>query len=73
MAVTIDKRNGGCGVIFENKLYVWGGNTTDRHCPYKDLVLSSDSEEENGAPAFDPNLVVERAVILPRPSLTFSI
>ncbi len=36
----IDLRNGGCGVIFENKLYVWGGNTADVR------ILTDDSEEE---------------------------
>ena len=76
MEVTVDKRNGGCGVIFENKLYVWGGNTTDKEYPYKDIQLSdsedSDDEDDddNGAPAFDPNLVIERAVTLPRPNDT---
>ena len=76
MEVIVDKRNGGCGVIFENKLYVWGGNTTDKEYPYKDIQLSdsegSDGEDGDddggGAPAFDPNLVIERAVTLPRPN-----
>lgn len=25
----IDRRNGGCGVMVGNKLYVWGGQTED--------------------------------------------
>ncbi len=34
-AEKIDRRNGGCGVIFESKLYVWGGNGTDVFYPYR--------------------------------------
>ena len=77
--IAVDNRNGGCGAIFENKLYVWGGETTDKYCPYKDLQLSpsdsdseategsdSDSEEKSGAPALDPNFVIKRDVNLPR-------
>lgn len=71
--VIIEKRNGGCGVIFENRLYVWGGNTTEKQRPFADLQLSDsdDSEEDDddgGNPLFDPNQEIERAVILPKPS-----
>ena len=71
--MAIDKRNGGCGVIFKNKLYIWGGNTTDKRYPYAELQLSSDSDsddgdDDNGAPSIDPNLVIETAVTLPRPN-----
>ena len=70
MEVVVDNRNGGCGAIFENKLYVWGGETTDEH----QLLLSSDSEssdsddndDDAGAPALDPNRVFKRDVNLPR-------
>ena len=71
--VVIEKRNGGCGVIFQNKLYVWGGNTTEKQRLFADLQLSdseddSDTDDEDDTPDFDPNLEVERAVILPKPS-----
>ena len=72
----IEKRNGGCGVIFENKLYVWGGNTTEKRRPFADLQLSSDSSDDDdddeggGVAGFDPNKKVETAVILPKPSDT---
>jgi len=42
----IDKRNGGCGVIFENKLYVWGGESVDKYNLLAEL--SSEEEEEEG-------------------------
>ncbi len=37
LAEEIDERNGGCGIVFESKLYVWGGN---RSC-----IENVDSEE----------------------------
>ncbi len=40
----IDLRNGGCGAIFENKLYVWGGNTSDIH-PVQDSDSNSDNDD----------------------------
>ena len=73
----IEKRNGGCGVIFENKLYVWGGNTAEKRRPFADLQLSSDSSADHddhdgggGVAGFDTNKEVEMAVILPKPSDT---
>ena len=39
-----DKRNGGCGVIFEDKLYVWGGQTLDIEQPDQSLALEGDNE-----------------------------
>ena len=53
-----DKRNGGCGVIFDDKLYVWGGNTLDVFPPDDDLELE-EGEEPLGA--------VEVITDLPRP------
>ena len=41
-AVVPDKRNGGCGVIFKDKLYVWGGQTVDK----LDLGLELEEGEE---------------------------
>ena len=63
----IEKRNGGCAVIFENKLYVWGGNTTEKRRPFADLQLSSDSSDDDdegggGVAGFDPNKEVETTV-----------
>ena len=40
----IDLRNGGCGAIFENKLYVWGGNTSDIY-PVQDSDSNSDNDD----------------------------
>lgn len=39
-----DKRNGGCGVIFDDKLYVWGGQTLDIEPPDENLELEGDDE-----------------------------
>ncbi len=72
----IDRRNGGCGVILENKLYVWGGNGSDIHYPFRDMQPvqdsdsssnsdSNDSEEEED---IDPNFDVKTIVTLPRPN-----
>ena len=47
-AEQIDRRNGGCGVIFENKLYVWGGNGTDVYYPYR-KKQNEDNAVENRA------------------------
>ena len=69
-AVVIEKRNGGCGVIFQNKLYVWGGNTTEKQRPFSSLQLEddSDTDDEGDTAGFDPDLEIERVVILPKPS-----
>ena len=65
----IDKRNGGCGVIFENKLYVWGGESVDKYNLLAEL--SSEEEEEEGEgrgeKEEDEDSVVEIVVTLPRP------
>ncbi len=66
--IEVDKRNGGCGVIFDGKLYVWGGNTEDRRYPYQEVLdsgSSDDSDEDGGG--IDPNMVIETVVTLPRP------
>lgn len=55
----IDKRNGGCGVIFEDKLYVWGGQTLDIEPPDEDLELEEDDE---------PLETMEVITNLPRPN-----
>ncbi|XP_064395567.1 kelch domain-containing protein 1-like [Halichondria panicea] len=65
----IDQRNGGCGVIFENKLYVWGGNTTDVHIlkPVEDSDSSSNSDnDDSDKEDIDVNLPVPVPVSLPR-------
>ena len=53
-----DKRNGGCGVIYNDKLYVWGGQTLDIEQPDADLELEEDGE---------PLAAVEVVTSLPRP------
>jgi hypothetical protein len=53
-----DKRNGGCGVIFNDKLYVWGGQTLDVEQPDAELELEEDDE---------PLEAVEVVTSLPRP------
>ncbi len=74
----IDRRNGGCGVILENKLYVWGGNGSDIHYPFRDMKpvqdsdSSSDSDETDNSEEeeedIDPNFEVKTIVTLPRPN-----
>jgi len=65
----IDRRNGGCGVIFENKLYVWGGESLDKYNLLAEL--SSEEEEEEGEGGGekkeDEDPTVEIVVTLPRP------
>ncbi len=58
----VDKRNGGCGVVFEGKLYVWGGETTDKES-LLDLIgeAGEGEEDEELAQTF------ETVVTLPRP------
>lgn len=74
----LDRRNGGCGVILDNKLYVWGGNGTDIRYPYRELLqkqqeaTSSDEEdsEEDGdsdEEQLDPDYSIKTVVTLPRP------
>ena len=53
--MSVDKRNGGCGVIFEDKLYVWGGQTLD---------IDEPEDRPDGGPAQRP---VEIITSLPRP------
>ena len=53
-----DKRNGGCGVIFNDKLYVWGGQTLDVEQPDVELELEEGDE---------PLEAVEVVTSLPRP------
>ena len=43
----IYRRNGGCGVVAEAKLYVWGGEGAEQ----RPLVPDSDSEEDDFAKA----------------------
>ena len=71
----IDKRNGGCGVIFENKLYVWGGNGTDIRYPYREIALQNDSDDSDDSDSddseeeeLDPNFEIKTVVTLPRPN-----
>ncbi len=52
----VDKRNGGCGVVFEGKLYLWGGETTDR-----EWILGGEAKGE------EDDEMVETVVTLPRP------
>ena len=67
----IDDRNGGCGVVFEDKLYVWGGETADKFRPYELMTSTSDDDsddsEEDEDDESDANLVIERVTTLPRP------
>ncbi len=66
--IEVDKRNGGCGVIFEGKLYVWGGNSVDRRYPYQELSDSDSSDDsDDDDDGIDPNMVIETVVTLPRP------
>ena len=58
LPVDPDKRNGGCGVIFDDKLYVWGGETLDVLLPDDDLELEEGEE---------PLEAVEVIENLPRP------
>ena len=65
----IDNRNGGCGVVFEGKLYVWGGETTDKFRPYELMNTSDDSDDDDDDDGDDDeDLVIERVTTLPRPS-----
>ena len=74
MNITVDKRNAGCGVIFEDKLYVWGGETVDKRRPFEEMLNndssddSSSEEEDEEESDIDPNLVIETVVTLPRPN-----
>lgn len=52
----IDRRNGGCGVVFEGKFYLWGGQTADK------VSLGDDSDSEEA----DSDDEIEIAVDLPR-------
>ncbi len=64
----IDLRNGGCGVILENKLYVWGGNTTDVCIlkPVEDSDSSSSSDDDSEKEEdIDPNVEVKKTYIIP--------
>ena len=58
LPVDPDKRNGGCGVIFDDKLYMWGGETLDVLLPDDDLELEEGEE---------PLEAVEVIENLPRP------
>ena len=63
----IDRRNGGCGVIFEDRLYVWGGETADKVCPYENISDDSDDDDDDASgEESDADLVIERVTILPR-------
>ena len=68
----IDRRNGGCGVIFEDKLYVWGGNGTDIRYPYREMAQQSDSDDSDSDDSeeeeLDPNFQIKTVVTLPRPN-----
>ena len=59
----IDRRNGGCGVIFEDRLYVWGGETVDKVRPYENTSDDSDDEEDEG-----DEVEVDVKTTLPRPN-----
>ena len=71
-AEEIDKRNGGCGVIFEDKLYVWGGNSVDTRYPNREIAEQNDSDDSNSDDSegeeLDLNYRVETVVTLPRPN-----
>ena len=58
----IDTRNGGCGVIFEDRLYAWGGETVDK-VRYENTSDASDDDE--GSDEEDEE--VEIPTTLPRP------
>ena len=60
----VDKRNGGCGVILGDKLYLWGGETSEKKSLLEELSDDSDSEEDS--PVED--IVVDVVVALPRPN-----
>lgn len=62
-SLEVEKRNGGCGVVFEGKLYIWGGETTRRET-LLDLIGAADGEGEEEEGLSDPYDVV---VTLPCP------
>ena len=45
MSLDIDKRNGGCGVVFDGKFYLWGGQTVDKLSVQEEDEEDSDVEE----------------------------
>ena len=66
--IEVDERNGGCGVIFEDKLYVWGGNSVDKRRPFEELQDESmDESDDEDSDGVDQDLVIETVVTLPRP------
>lgn len=70
-AEKIDKRNGGCGVIFENKLYVWGGSGTDIFDPNiknPETDKEEDSESDNDPDDDEELEPIKTIVTLPRPN-----
>jgi len=61
----IDERNGGCGVIFEDRLYVWGGETTDK----ESLLDLLEGDEDDGEDMQDSDdFAIDTVVTLPRPN-----
>ena len=69
LAREIDKRNGGCGVIFEDRLYVWGSETADKFRLDENTDDDSDdNESEEDEDDNDENLWIEKVVTLPRPN-----
>ena len=59
----IHRRNGGCGVVVDGKLYVWGGEGSEKRLVPPD---NSDSEEDSDAEE-KPMEVVWKVTTLPPP------
>ena len=68
-----------CGVILENKLYVWGGNGTDIRYPYREMTQNQDDsssddddddddDDDSDEEPLDPNFEIKTVVTLPRPN-----
>jgi len=43
----ISRRNGGCGVVVDGKLYIWGGEGSEKVLMPPDDDENSDSDEED--------------------------
>ena len=66
--IAVDRRNGGCGVIFEDRLYVWGGETVDEVRPYENASDDSDDEDDEPEEVDEEIEVIKRNTTLPRPN-----
>ena len=62
----VDERNGGCGVIFDGRLYIWGGETTDKESLLD--LLEGDEEDGDEMHDSDDQFAINTVVTLPRPN-----